>query len=175
MKQSQDVLLYRTPLLRNLTSGRQPLLLLNPSLIRAALHLSPTAFTDFALLLGTDFTRRMPNIGPARALKFISAHGSIERVLECEKQFRPRGDVETYLQEVRVGREVFGTMPPVGDVLGMLHGVRKDEGKVGELMEHFGLRRALNEVDWGGEGNRLGDEASLAGNYYGDDPRDAML
>ena len=55
--------------------------------MRDALQLDREAFVDFALLLGTDFSQRIKNVGPARALKFIRQHRTIERVLEQESKY----------------------------------------------------------------------------------------
>ena len=51
--------------------------------VRRALEI-PTqrAYIDFALLLGTDFTERIKNLGPAAAHKLIKEYGSIENVIK---------------------------------------------------------------------------------------------
>lgn len=51
--------------------------------VRQALEI-PTqrAYIDFALLLGTDFTERIKNLGPIAAHKFIKEYGSIENVIK---------------------------------------------------------------------------------------------
>src|SRR5262245_11268972 len=87
---SQDVLVYEVPLIRNITSRRSPLTVLSGKEIRTMLKLSRASYVDFALLLGTDFSQRIKNIGPQRALKFIREHGSIEHIIERETRFRPR-------------------------------------------------------------------------------------
>lgn len=42
----------------------------------------------FALLIGTDFTQRPHQVGPAKALKHTHKYGSINRILEAEKEDR---------------------------------------------------------------------------------------
>jgi len=51
--------------------------------VRRALEI-PTqkAYIDFALLLGTDFTERIKNLGPTAAHKLIKEYGSIENVIK---------------------------------------------------------------------------------------------
>lgn len=82
---------------------------------------------------------------------------------------RGAGGVKKYLKEIKKAREVFGRMPP-GTMT--LRRKEKDEDRVAELLDHFRLRRVIEEEerteremvgDWG-------DEAALAGNYFGDDP-----
>ena len=68
-----------------------------------------------ALLLGTDFSQRIKNVGPQRALKFIREHGSIERVIERERKYSPRISEKSYLKQVEIARLVFQTLPPVPD------------------------------------------------------------
>lgn len=55
--------------------------------IREVLQLTRASFVDFAFLLGTDFSQRIKNVGPARALRFIKEYGSIERVIEAETNY----------------------------------------------------------------------------------------
>ncbi|KAH9973796.1 PIN domain-like protein [Lactifluus volemus] len=108
-----DVLIYGAPLIRNITTRDKPLLLISASDVRTALHLDPTSFIDFALLLGTDFAPRIRNIGPRRALHFIRQYGRIERILAEETRFEPRVPLQAYLGAVRDARAVFGELPPV--------------------------------------------------------------
>ena len=73
-------------MLRNITSHRMkdsPLVVVSGLEVRRALEI-PTqrAYIDFALLLGTDFTERIKNLGPIGAHKLIKKHGSIENVIE---------------------------------------------------------------------------------------------
>ncbi|KAK4047992.1 hypothetical protein OIV83_005026 [Microbotryomycetes sp. JL201] len=87
--------------------------------LREALGLSRDQFVDFALLCGTDFTERIPLVGPLRALQFIkcgnvlaSQYGSIEAALESQSRYQP-ADREEYLESVRAAREIFLTPPPL--------------------------------------------------------------
>ncbi|KIM20976.1 hypothetical protein M408DRAFT_44537, partial [Serendipita vermifera MAFF 305830] len=63
---------------------KRPLMEIDSEVVREALALKREQFVDFALLLGTDFTPRLKNVGPVRALKFIRAHGSIEEIIKIE-------------------------------------------------------------------------------------------
>ena len=73
-------------MLRNITSHRikdAALVTVSGLEVRRALEI-PTqrAYIDFALLLGTDFTERIKNLGPAAAYKLIKEYGSIENVIK---------------------------------------------------------------------------------------------
>jgi len=129
-------------------------------------------YIDFALLLGTDFSQRIKNVGPARALKFIRAHGSIEKVIEAERKYSPRVPVREYLIQVDAGREVFGTLPPItGEITEEMAKAQLpknadqkrevDELKTRSVMEKYGLSWALET--WT-------HEDALEGNYFGDNP-----
>jgi flap endonuclease-1 len=82
-------------MLRNITSHRMKdsaLLAISGLEVRRALEL-PTqlAYIDFALLLGTDFTERIKNLGPTAAHKLIKEYGSIENVIRLiqDEDVRP--------------------------------------------------------------------------------------
>ena len=159
----QDVLVYEAPLLRNITNTREPLVIMSGSDVRACLNLERQAYVDFLLLLGTDFSQRIKNVGPNRALKLIRAHGTIERIVRMESKYPPRESTEVYLERVELARTVFDTLPPIPDEETLQQG-KYDEAEVRSVMSHFDLYRALHEDDWDFE------EASLSGNYFGDDP-----
>lgn len=160
-----DVLVYEAPMIRNITSRKDPLVLLSGSEIRSVLHLDRSSYIDFVLLLGTDFSQRIKNVGPHRALKFIRQHGSIEGVIEHEKQFPPRVAPQAYLQQVQVARLAFTTLPPIPDPE-ELRQKEWDNAQVRSLLERFGLLRAtaayfLDDWDY---------QEALAGNYFNDKP-----
>ncbi|GAA5874159.1 hypothetical protein JCM8547_008389 [Rhodosporidiobolus lusitaniae] len=93
--------------------GKEPMAVLDPAELREKLGLTKEEFVDFALLCGTDFTERIPFVGPAKALSLIRQHSTIERILEHEgATYEPvGGDVEAYLQTVRDARSIFLGMP----------------------------------------------------------------
>ncbi|KAI0250662.1 PIN domain-like protein [Lactifluus subvellereus] len=155
-----DVLIYGAPLVRNITSRDKPLLLISGAEVRSALHLDSPAFVDFALLLGTDFAPRIRKIGPHRALQYIRKHGTIERVLEAERQYAPRVPRQAYLQAVRDARDVFGKLPPV-PAPQALEATEYREGEVATILGSHRLQRYL-EPD-----ALLG---ALEGNYFNDNP-----
>lgn len=143
---SQDVLVYEAPLLRNITNSKGPLTITSGADIRESLQLPRSSFIDFALLLGTDFSQRIKNVGPSRAFKFIKEYGSIEAILEAETKFPPRSPVEMYLKEVAAARAVFLSLPEVPDKALMMPGVRDDQ-KVEGLLYDYGLGWALKDVN----------------------------
>ena len=157
----KDVLVYEVPMIRNITSRVEPLVIVSGAEVRAELDLDRDAFIDFALLLGTDFSQRIVNVGPARAYKFIKNHGSIERIIELETKYEPRIPREDYLAEVELGRLVYKTLPavPFSDLKCV---PEKDDEKVAQLLEQHGLFRELGPA---------GDSAALLdGNYFSDTP-----
>ncbi|KAJ6541112.1 PIN domain-like protein [Mycena sp. CBHHK59/15] len=157
-----DVIIYEAPLMRNITNRNGPLVILSGAEIRDVLQLDRPSFVDFALLLGTDFSQRIKNVGPTRALKFIRQHKSIERVIEVEKKFTPRIPAPAYLAEVEVARLVFQTLPPVPDTK-LLEQEKDDEG-LAIILQRFGLGKILmNDEDWD-------FQEALEGNYFSDDP-----
>lgn len=158
----QDVIIYEAPLIRGLTNRNVPLVMLSGPEIRTALELDRSSFIDFALLLGTDFSQRIKNVGPVRALKFIRQHKSIERVIEVEKKYTPRVPPPAYLAEVELARLVFQTLPPVPD--SQLLEQNKDDEALSVVLQRFGLGKLLmDEEDWD-------FEDALRGNYFSDDP-----
>ncbi|KIJ32168.1 hypothetical protein M422DRAFT_35967 [Sphaerobolus stellatus SS14] len=155
-----DVLIYEAPLLRNITSRNSPLMLYSATEIREALQLDQPSYIDFAVLLGTDFSQRIKNLGPHRAIKLIQQHGKIETLLEKEKKFVPRIPQEAYLDQVQIARQVFSTLPPVPSE--SLEQKESDEAHVIALLDRFGVYRAAM-VDWD-------HSTALEGNYFNDNP-----
>ncbi|KAJ6473545.1 PIN domain-like protein [Mycena vitilis] len=157
-----DVVIYEAPLIRNLTNRTGPLMLLSGEEIRSVLQLDRSSFIDFALLLGTDFSQRIKNVGPVRALKFIRQHKSIERVIEIEKKYTPRVPPPAYLAEVELARLVFQTLPPVPDVMSLEQS--KDDEALAVVLQRSGLGKLLmGEGEWE-------PEDALQGNYFSDNP-----
>jgi len=160
---AQDVLVYDAPLLRNVTSGSEPLMLIEGHEVRGALDMDPPQFLDFTLLLGTDFTDRIRNVGPVRAYKFILSHGSIEKIIEGEPKYTPNTAVSDYLKQIRAARAVFQLKPtvPTSDLLQV---DKPDDDLVLEVLQKFRLRRfAEKDADFS---SLLGD------NYFSDQPYD---
>ncbi|OCH86804.1 PIN domain-like protein [Obba rivulosa] len=159
-----DVLVYEAPLVRNITNRRGPLHVISGAEVRAELRLDRAGFVDFALLLGTDFSQRIKNIGPQRALRFIRAHGTIERVLEAEPRFPPRLPAPEYLEQVELARGVFATLPPIPERAALQRGACKEEA-VARILKKYHLQRlaAAAEED-------LDYSDTLSGNYFNDDP-----
>lgn len=154
--------MYGAPLLRNFANNQVPLEVISADGIQTALELDDKTYLDFALLLGTDFSQRLKNVGPVRALQFIKAHQSIERVIECESKYPPRMPQEEYLQEVDAARKVFGELPPLPEMEdGESNG--RDEEAVAEVLDRYGLSDVLQWGSWN-------PDTALAGNYFEDNP-----
>ncbi|KAK1218601.1 hypothetical protein PQX77_018717 [Marasmius sp. AFHP31] len=151
-----DVLVYGAPLIRNISNRREPLSFVSGADIQAALEMSREMFIDFALLLGTDFTQRIKNVGPARALKFIRTHGTIEKIVETETKYPTSIPLDEYFQQIDAGRTVFQTLPPVPE----FERVEADETEINFVMGKYGLASELEDY-W---------EHALEGNYFKDNP-----
>ncbi|KAK0192802.1 PIN domain-like protein [Armillaria mellea] len=155
-----DVIVYEVPLLRNITNQAGPLVVVSGSDVREGLRLSRTSFVDFALLLGTDFSERIRNVGPMRAYKFIKEHGTIEGVVTNETKYRHRLEPDAYLEQVRVARGIFATLPPIPKKA-KLKG-KRDDNKTMNLLQKYKLSR---EIDPNWEYS-----TALAGNFFQDNP-----
>ncbi|KAK0480547.1 PIN domain-like protein [Armillaria novae-zelandiae] len=155
-----DVIVYEVPLLRNITNQAGPLVVVSGSDVREGLQLSRTSFVDFALLLGTDFSERIKNIGPMRAYKFIKEHGTIEGVVTNETKYRHRLEPDAYLEQVRVARGIFATLPPIPKKANLKG--KRDDNKTMDLLQKYRLSREI-DPNWD-------YSTALAGNFFQDNP-----
>lgn len=155
------MLIYEAPLIRNISNRTGPISIISGSDVRSLLQLSRSSFIDFALLLGTDFSPRIKNIGPRRALNFIRTYGSIERVLKEEPQYPPRMSPETYLAQVSLARMIFQTLPPPPPP-DLLQQGKYDESAISEILMRYKLQRAVSP-DWA-------YSEALSGNFFNDNP-----
>ncbi|KAK0449710.1 PIN domain-like protein [Desarmillaria tabescens] len=155
-----DVIIYEVPLIRNITNQAGPLIVVSGSDVRKGLQLSRTSFVDFALLLGTDFSERIKNIGPVRAYKFIREHGTIEGVVTNETKYRHRLEPDAYLEQVRVARGIFETLPPIPKNA-MLKG-KRDDNKTVVILQKYKLSREI-DPNWN-------YSTALSGNFFQDNP-----
>ena len=156
-----DVIVYDAPLIRNIANRDCPLVVVSGPDVRDALELDRSRFIDFILLLGTDFSQRIKNVGPQRALKFIKEYGSIEAVVEHEAKYPPRIPIATYLAQVQVARTVFKTLPPV-PARELLQPFEADPATISYIIQKYRLQRVLHE-HWN-------HESALSGNYFHDNP-----
>lgn len=162
-----DVLVHEAPLLRGLSSRDRPLTVIHGADLRTALDLERDAFVDFALLLGTDFAPRVHGVGPVRARKLVTTHGSIESVLHGDKKFTASlapSTPEAYLHRIRAARGIFATdrveLPREED----LSQGEYDLERVREVMVEYGLQEYLQSEEW------VGGQNVLKGNLFGDNP-----
>jgi flap endonuclease-1 len=134
--------------------------------VREALELSNDACIDFAILVGTDFSRRIRNCGPMRALKLIKEYETIENILNSQTKYQPAESRAQYMAQVNSARAIFSSLPPIPSQLrlaAMSTGL-VNQAKVAVVMERCGLGRAL-------VADSLWDyEAALDGNYFSDNP-----
>ncbi|EJU02350.1 PIN domain-like protein [Dacryopinax primogenitus] len=162
-----DVLIYEAPLLRNLTNRQLPLALISGTDVRNALQLSRESFVDFALLLGTDFTQRVKNLGPHTAIKLIRTYGSIEQLLRSQTKYVPSSP-GVYMEQIEVARLVFSTLPPVPDSAPFQEGIY-DEQEVQALLKEYHVQVADLAEDMG---DHTAHDGHLGANYFGDNPVD---
>ncbi|KZV67887.1 PIN domain-like protein [Peniophora sp. CONT] len=162
-----DVLVHEAPLLRGITSRERPLTVIHGADLRTSLKLERDAFVDFALLLGTDFAPRIHGVGPVRARRLVSVHGSIESALHGDAKFTTSlapSTPEVYLRRIRAARGIFATdrveLPPEEEMIQCEYDVEK----VNKVMMEYGLQRYLAAGEW------EGGKAALGGNFFGDNP-----
>lgn len=150
-----------------MSSRSDPLVFIHGGDARATLEFTRDAYIDFAILLGTDFSQRIKNVGPSRAYKFIKEYGNIENILASQTKYQPGASRTEYLAQVDSARAIFHSLPPIPDLLrASITGVQPviDQTRVAVIMERCGLGKALvADAYWD-------YEAGLAGNYFGDDP-----
>ena len=99
-------------MLRALASGTKPLTNICGVSVREALDLSPSAFLDFCILLGTDASERLHMVGPAKAYNLIRKYGSIEAILVNEPKVAAKVK-EGWMDTVEAARNVFQDLPPL--------------------------------------------------------------
>ncbi|KAG2008412.1 flap endonuclease-1 [Coprinopsis cinerea AmutBmut pab1-1] len=163
VSEDTDVLVYGAPLLRNLTSMHEPLEIICSQTIRQCLELDPVSFLDFALLLGTDFTQRIKNVGPARALQFVKRYGSIENAIQAEPKYPPRIPPREYLAEVNDARDLFKNLPHSPN-LRLIEQPGRSDSAIAEVMTRYRLgRHLMKSPHWA-------YEDALAGNFFNDNP-----
>ena len=123
------------PLLKNASSQTSPLIYVSGSKVRKLTTLTPEAFLDFCILLGTDASPRIPKIGPVTARKLIEKYRSIDEILVNEPKIAQRvADMTEFRGMVDAARKVFSELPPVPEGVMLEQGVW-DEAEVDRLME----------------------------------------
>lgn len=156
-------------MIRGVSHSSEPLVRVSGSEIRNALDLDREAFIDFALLLGTDFTERINNIGPVRAYQFIKDHGCIEDVLtaiEDNQRYKLKIPVDAYLAQVNVARKIFNTLPLIPPQES-LQSMQQDDEQVAEVLERYNLTHALvNDSNLDHEAQ----EMALGQKFFDDNP-----
>ncbi|PVF97437.1 PIN domain-like protein [Serendipita vermifera] len=162
VSEDSDVIIYGAPLLRHVTDKNTPLIEIVAEDIPKALSITPRAFMDFALMIGTDFTLRVKNVGPVTALKLIRTHGSVEEILRSETKIKFPPDIDEYLREIESARVIFTSLPPVPQETISQQG-EMDEEAVLEYLKKFGISKEMVVQD---EGLRVAFE----GKHFDDDP-----
>lgn len=92
-----------------------PLLLVDGATLASDVPLSPSAWRDFCILLGTDASPRIHRVGPARAYALIQKYGSIEAILANERELADRVEPE-FMTLIANARKLFTQLPPVEPV-----------------------------------------------------------
>ncbi|OLL22718.1 hypothetical protein NEOLI_003074 [Neolecta irregularis DAH-3] len=128
-----DVLLYGSPMLRGFMTSQahDNMFLVKPHIVQETMGLSESEFLDFAILCGTDFSDRIPKVGPSKAIELIKQYHTIEDIVNHLSQHKNKGGnckfsvPESYLQEVAEARTVFTSLP----------GLEKPHTNLGNLKE----------------------------------------
>lgn len=162
VSEDSDVTVYGAPLLRQIGVAhggsaklnkdgserrKQGMNVLDPKAVRTALGLTHAQFVDFCLLCGTDFTDRIPNIGPMTALNLARRFGSIEAILAQHPAALPslqeKGVTPAeYMQTVHAARALFLRPSPLPE--GLEDGwwkAREPSGELEEMLVRFGIKR----------------------------------
>jgi flap endonuclease-1 len=112
--EDMDALTFGSPiLLRHLTfsaAAKRPVAEYHIDRVLAALGLTMDQFIDLCILLGCDYTGKIPGIGPQKAFEGIKAHGSIEGLIanmDPVKHAIPEGSFDY------VGARALFKQPPV--------------------------------------------------------------
>jgi flap endonuclease-1 len=147
---------------------RDPFLVVSGTDVRNALQLTRDEYIDFAILLGTDFSQRITNVGPVRALSFIKEMGCIENVvdaIENHPKYQLKLSKAAYLAQVDIARSVFKTLPPLPTNTCFESVERSD--KVDSILGLYGILPQDILPD-SPDGWRYED--ALVGNYFADTP-----
>lgn len=145
---------------------RDPFLLVSGSDVRQTLRLTRDEYIDFAILLGTDFSQRITNVGPVRALNFVRDLGCIENIvdmIENHPNYQLKLPKAAYLAQVDIARSVFKTLPPLPSST-CFDSVKRSDEQVASILQMYDIQDAYPE--WYGGGY----EDALVGNYYNDTP-----
>ncbi|KAF9530155.1 PIN domain-like protein [Crepidotus variabilis] len=168
ISEDTDVLVYDAPMIRNIT-GRDPFLMVSGATVRESLSLSRSEFIDFCILLGTDFSQRITNVGPVRALKLIRNFGSIEKIVESiseDPKFPLKLPKAAYLAQVDIARSVFNTLPPLPTASALLP-TEPNPLSVEKMFKEFEIRDQDLHPDWH---DPTPFDDALAGNFFKDSP-----
>lgn len=120
--EDSDVLGYSAKLLRNVSSLRKPLEVVDGEEIRQVVELEKDEWVDWMVLLGTDASNNIPKIGPVNSLRFVKEYRSIENILGAKPKLVDRLNVlhpegapkgmEEWMKGVEAGRKLFKELPP---------------------------------------------------------------
>lgn len=101
-------------MLRNVSTVKLPLMLIEGSDLQHRSGLSLPSFIDFCILLGTDASPRLHRVGPVAAYRLIQKHGSIEEILANEPEIAGKAP-EGWMDMAYNARELFASVPAMPD------------------------------------------------------------
>ncbi len=137
--------------------------------VRQGLDLTRDEYIDFVILLGTDFSQRITNVGPVRALKMVKELGCIENIVDSianDPKYSLKLSKSAYLAQVDIARSVFKTLPPVPTSDG-LRPIEKNDEQVEGILKKYGIMYGDIYHD---HHIREGYKDALIGNYFNDTP-----
>ncbi|KAL2316415.1 XP-G family nuclease [Schizosaccharomyces pombe] len=128
--QDTDVLLLGSSMISNFLDLNDnfhlPLQIMDPRKIAQELNLTFDGFQDYCLMCGTDFTSRIPKIGPVRALKLIRYYGNAFDVLKAlnveEKYIIPTD----YIKKFLTAKKLFTDLPSNNELFSFIHNIPKE-------------------------------------------------
>jgi len=113
----------------------------NPEIhIHTALGLGREAFTDLVIMLGGDFSGRLPGVSPEKAYELIKKYGTIENILEdgiLDHCWDAALEKNAYLDKLPAARIAYGTLPPVPP----LHRLGPRPKVVSAVQQYYRTRR----------------------------------
>lgn len=81
MTTDSDVLAYGAPIyIKDIQISDDTCLVASYEDILESLQMTPSEFTDFCIMLGTDYNQRIPKCGCVQSMKLISQHKNIENI-----------------------------------------------------------------------------------------------
>lgn len=90
--------------LRNLSSTKKQLEVVNLEVVLTSLNLTYQTFVDFCILCGSDFTQHLHKIGPVTAYKAMVTYGCLEKYFELDTNGKKLSSADNFYQNFNYNR-----------------------------------------------------------------------